>query len=44
MSERQELIDIVEKVKRKLINSQEIGLDPPPISSDALATLQQETI
>ncbi len=39
MSERQELIDIVEKVKRKLINSQEIGLDPPPISSDALSYL-----
>lgn len=40
MSERQELIDIVKTVKRKLINSQEIGLDLPPISSDALRYLE----
>ena len=40
MSERQELIDIVKTVKRKLINSQEIGFDLPPISSDALRYLE----
>jgi len=42
MNERREIIAIVQSLKKVLINNQEIGFDPPPVSSEVLNYLNTE--
>ncbi len=42
MNERREIIAIVQSLKKVLISNQEIGFDPPPVSSEVLNYLNTE--